>query len=1635
MFRDSSTGTVPSCSQCSIAFSILNITTTPADSGTYIVTVTGGTGAAARSVNVTALVEGFTISASPASLSMQAGSGSTSIITLTSVSGFSGTVNLSKAVTGCGCLTSQLNSTSVVLASGGTKTVALTVNATSTTGDETITVTGTAPSISFSASTSVSVTSVDFTVNAVKSVLTMNAGFSNSTSVTLSSINGFTGTITLTATSNSTNLSVSVSASSVTLQATGTGSTASIVLTVNGTKTGNYLVTLTATSGSLTHRITITVKAVDFSITSTASMQVNVGSPASTPISLASLNGFAGTVTLTNSTSPSGIIASLSSRSVLLSSNGSNSVILTVFSATVTNYNLTIIGISGTLVHTIHIRVNVVDFTIIAGSVTPTSINAGSPGNSTITVTGLNGFAETVALSFSAPSGITCSLSATRLSLPPSPATSILSCSSSTAANYSVTVTGINGTLSRTTASILFHVVDFTIVTLPSSSVSLVVGQSSTTTSIHLGSLSFTGTVTLNVLISPTGPSASPALASLKLSPTGCACNSTVLNITAGQVAGIYTLNITATNGQLTHSVIITLSVQDFRILPSPSNVTVHVGTIGASTIAVSSLDGFSGTVTLSAAVSPSTGLTCNLSPTSVAVSTTTPNANSTLSCSGSAGAYTVTITGSSNGLVRTATVNYKVQDFTLSASPTSVTVFLGSSASSTITVTAFQGFTGTVDLTETVSPSIGLSCVLNPATFAFNTTATLRTSTLSCTDSALSGTFNVTVTGTGNGLWRSASVKYSVATGLNLSAKHRRVAGVAGSTGTATITVTYSPTFIGTVTLNDTISPSTGLSCSLSVTSFTATGNSTLSCSGVAGPYSVNVKGTNGQNTASTTVSYQVQDFTLSASPTTFTVNAAVAGSSTITITALNGFGGVVGLAFGISPAAGLTCTLTPASVSSSGTSSLSCSGNAGVYSVTVTGTSGTLSHSAAVTYTIQDFTIAAGPTSVTVLAGVFGTSTITVTALDGFAGVVNLTPNVSPATGLTCTLTPNSLTGSGTSTLSCGGSAGFYTVTVTGASGTLLHSATVTYTIQDFTVAASPTSLTVLAGTQGTSTITLSALQGFAGVVSLTSTINPASGITCGLTPTSVTGSGSSTLSCSGVSGGYTVTVTGTSGSLSHSITVTYAVQDFTIAASPTAVIVNAGAAGTSAFTITGLQSFSGVVSLTSSTSPATGLICTLTPTSVTSSGTSTLSCTGSAGSYTVTITGIIGTIAQSANADYTVEDFTIAASPTTVTVPAGVAGTSTVTVTAVNGFAQVVSLTLTIVPSAGLTCSLTPTSISGSGTSTLSCIGSAGSFTVTVTGTSGALSRSATVTYAVQDFAIAASPTSVTVFAGTAATSTITLTSFQGFSGVVSLTSTISPATGLTCTLTPTSVTGSGTSTLSCSGNAGSYAVTVTGSSSGLSHSATVTSTVQDFAIATSPTAVTLNAGTAGTSTVTITALQGFGGVITLTSSISPSAGLICTLTPTSLTVSGTSTLSCSGSTGTYTVTIAGTSGTLFHLATVTYTVQDFTVAATPTNLTTNAGVASTSTITVAPMNGFRGTVALASSISPATGLTCTLTPSSIVLGASQTSTLSCTGSAGTYTITVTGASGSLVHTATVIYAVQDFTISASPTCRSV
>src|SRR5205807_10050297 len=106
---------------------------------------------------------------------------------------------------------------------------------------------------------------------------------------------------------------------------------------------------------------------------------------------------------------------------------------------------------------------------------------------------------------------------------------------------------------------------------------------------------------------------------------------------------------------------------------------------------------------------------------------------------------------------------------------------------------------------------------------------------------------------------------------------------------------------------------------------------------------------------------------------------------------------------------------------------------------------------------------------------------------------------------------------------------------LTITGTSGSLVHSATSVFNFRDFTISASsPASISV--GSSGTSTITLTALNGFTGTITISDTVP--SSLSCGsVTPSSVSGSGTATPSCSSNSQGvYTVAITGTSGSLTH-------------------------------------------------------------------------------------------------------------------------------------------------------------------------------------------------------------------------------------------------------------------------------------------------------------------------------------------------------------------------------------------------------------------------------------------------------------------------------------------------------------------
>ncbi|MGA3046281.1 MAG: S53 family serine peptidase [Terracidiphilus sp.] len=193
-----------------------------------------------------------------------------------------------------------------------------------------------------------------------------------------------------------------------------------------------------------------------------------------------------------------------------------------------------------------------------------------------------------------------------------------------------------------------------------------------------------------------------------------------------------------------------------------------------------------------------------------------------------------------------------------------------------------------------------------------------------------------------------------------------------------------------------------------------------------------------------------------------------------------------------------------------------------------------------------------------------------------------------------------------------------------------------------------------------------------------------------------------------------------------------------------------------------------------------------------------------------------------------------------------------------------------------------------------------------------------------------------TSVSILQGSSGSSTTTSTVVDGFDSAVALSVSGLPA-GVTGTFSPTSITGSGTSTLSLTvastTTAGTYTITVSGVGGGISQSTTFALTVTapvtgGFSISVSPTSGSLDEGQSGFAVVTVTATGGFDSPVTLSSSGEPS-GVTGSYSPTAITGSGTSdftlTVSRTAKTGTYPITITGTSGSTSHSTTLTFTVR--------------------------------------------------------------------------------------------------------------
>jgi uncharacterized membrane protein len=547
----------------------------------------------------------FTINASPVAVTVAQGTSVTDTIAVVPQNGFTGSVNLS--ATG---LPNGVTASFVPNPTTGTSVLRLTASSTATAGPATVTVTGTSGNLN--ASTSIALTvklPPSFTLSALPSSLTVVQGESTSSTVSVTGSWGFAGAVTLTALNLPSGVTAAwgtnptTGSSALTLTASSTAATGPATVTIQGAAPTVCGVVCEYISASTTIALTVNVPP-SFSLSaSLPSLTMVQGSSVTNTISVADAGGFAGSVNLSATGLPNGVTAAF----VPNPTTGTSVLRLTASDIAATGpATVTITGTSGSLTASTNIALTVKlppSFSLSA-SLPSLTIVQGSSVTNTISVADAGGFAGSVNLSASGlPNGVTAAFVPN-----PTTGTSVLRLTASSTATVgpaTVAVTGTSGTLTASTSIALTvkSPPSFTLSALPSS-LTVVQGESTSSTVSVTGNWGFAGAVTLTALNIPSG-----VTAAWSTNPT---TGSSVLTLTASGTAAIGTTNatITGTSGSLTTSTTIALTVNvppGFTLSPSPlSPATVTPGAAGTSTITVTPAGGFTGSVALTAAITSS---------------------------------------------------------------------------------------------------------------------------------------------------------------------------------------------------------------------------------------------------------------------------------------------------------------------------------------------------------------------------------------------------------------------------------------------------------------------------------------------------------------------------------------------------------------------------------------------------------------------------------------------------------------------------------------------------------------------------------------------------------------------------------------------------------------------------------------------------------------------------------------------------------------------------------------------------------------------------------------------------------------------------------------------------------------------
>jgi len=403
----------------------------------------------------------------------------------------------------------------------------------------------------------------------------------------------------------------------------------------------------------------------------------------------------------------------------------------------------------------------------------------------------------------------------------------------------------------------------------------------------------------------------------------------------------------------------------------------------------------------------------------------------------------------------------------------------------------------------------------------------------------------------------------------------------------------------------------------------------------------------------------------------------------------------------------------------------------------------------------------------------------------------------------------------------------------------------------------------------------------------------------------------------------------------------------------------------------------------------------------------------------------------------------DFSIGVEPSSITIKQGEVAEYVIGVASLEGFSEEVGLSISGLPS-GATVSLSQTS----GTPPMKSIMKiktsedtpVGSYTITVTGTGGGKTHSASVNLVVEEapsFSITLSEERVSMIQGESTDLTVKVESSGGFSDLVTLSARVFKE-GLTVSFNPESGNAPYTSTLTITASSdippGTYDIRLVAIGGGLTRGAIITVVVKEmpsFKIAVTPSSASVTQGEETRLTVEVKPSGGFSGIVSLSVMNIPS-GVSASLSTSSSTPPFMSTLTIrageDASVGIYDLSLRAEGGGIVKTESFRLKIReavkpfDFELTATPSSITVKPGQSTSIAILVTLKSGKAEPVSFTAAGLPS-DFSYSFNPPSITPTSSSTLQLTAGNTPGSYTLVVQASGGGVVKTASVYVKVEE------------